>query len=342
MGVMRSIMINAWMFDFAKYKHWKYIWNLWVHGWIIDEPTEWCFIITIFMFIPIWLTLWTAVCSVPWGSWFMLIVCFPFELAQKKKKEPPPLPKMKGKKKGKKDKKKERPPAMRTRSKDEDEEDEEDEEEDIDEEDDDFSDLMDADDEEDDDDEEEDYEAPPVKKKKKKAKTKKAAPTSNEVDEIIESAGYELISNVTIKGCKIDFVAISEDDIALCLVDDKEGDWLADEERFNDEEPLWFSESNHRVSPVRQVLDAKEILEETLSDMKENIDVNAVVVIKQGAVINAEDMLDIWSDLDVTVARTANGKPEELQKFASILPDNNDNDVPDRVIEFVRKAINDS
>ena len=35
-------------------------------------------------------------------------------------------------------------------------------------------------------------------------------------------------------------------------------------------------------------------------------------------------------------------KPEELQKFASILPDNNDNDVPDRVIEFVRKAINDS
>ena len=67
--------------------------------------------------------------------------------------------------------------------------------------------------------------------------------------EIIKQKGYEVITGATLKNNLVDFVGVANKQICICMLDKEPGDWLADEERFNDEEPLWFSESSHRISP---------------------------------------------------------------------------------------------
>lgn len=99
----------------------------------------------------------------------------------------------------------------------------------------------------------------------------------------------------------------------LCLVDSEAGDWLADEERFNDEEPLWFSESNHRISPVRVILNARDALLPKLTGKARGLDVRPMVVVKQGTIINAEDMFEVWEGLHVSVCRFQDGGPAEIK-----------------------------
>ena len=105
------------------------------------------------------------------------------------------------------------------------------------------------------------------------------------------------------------------------MIDKETGDWLADEERFNDEEPLWFSESSHRISPVRKVDIARKVLEEALSAQKLKFSVKAFVIVSIGNIINAEDMVDIWEDLKVSVTRIDRGTPKEIPLFARTMPD---------------------
>ena len=114
---------------------------------------------------------------------------------------------------------------------------------------------------------------------------------------------------------------MSQNQIVLCLIDKETGDWLADEERFNDEEPLWFSESSHRISPVRKIDIARKVLEETLASQNLNFTVKAFVIVSIGNIINAEDMIDIWDDLKVSVTRIDRGTPKEIPLFARTLPE---------------------
>ena len=83
---------------------------------------------------------------------------------------------------------------------------------------------------------------------------------------MLEDKGYIVFKNLLFDRTKIDYVGASSDTILLCFFDNEPGDWLADEERFNDEEPLWFSENSHRISPVRKAEIAREILENALQD----------------------------------------------------------------------------
>ena len=78
---------------------------------------------------------------------------------------------------------------------------------------------------------------------------------------------------------------------------------MADEERFNDEEPLWFSESSHRISPVRKIDTARNILKEKLESANFNFNISAYVIIQIGNIINAEDMFEIWDNMDINVTR---------------------------------------
>ena len=39
-----------------------------------------------------------------------------------------------------------------------------------------------------------------------------------------------------------------------------------------------------------------------------------------GNIINAEDMLDVWRDMNVLVARSATGAPAELPSFGETFP----------------------
>ena len=105
----------------------------------------------------------------------------------------------------------------------------------------------------------------------------------------------------------------------MCLNDKEPGDWLADEERFNDEEPLWFSESSHRISPVRKVDLARITLQEKLADADLSFEVIPFVIEQIGNIINAEDMFDIWNSMGVKVTRIDRGTPKEIPLFAKTL-----------------------
>ena len=161
--------------------------------------------------------------------------------------------------------------------------------------------------------------------RKKQTENQPAAsgrPKSSSVNssfELLKQKGYEIITGATIKNTFIDFIGVSKSQICLCLNDKEPGDWLADEERFNDEEPLWFSESSHRISPVRKADLARITLQEKLSDADLSFEIVPFVIEQIGNIINAEDMFDIWNSIGVKVTRIDRGTPKEIPLFAKTL-----------------------
>ncbi len=141
----------------------------------------------------------------------------------------------------------------------------------------------------------------------------------NSTLDVIKQKGYEVITGATIKNTLIDFIGVAANQICICLIDKEPGDWLADEERFNDEEPLWFSESSHRISPVRKVDLARQHLIDKLENADFHFDVKAYVIEQIGNIINAEDMFEIWDDIGVNVTRIDRGTPKELKLFSKTL-----------------------
>lgn len=139
--------------------------------------------------------------------------------------------------------------------------------------------------------------------------------------DIIKQKGYEVISRVTIKNTVIDYIGVSANRICLCMLDREPGDWLADEERFNDEEPLWFSESSHRISPVRKIDIVRQLIADRLEADDLNFNVDPFVIIQIGNIINAEDMFEIWDSLHINVTRIDRGTPKDIKLFARALPD---------------------
>ena len=144
-------------------------------------------------------------------------------------------------------------------------------------------------------------------------------PSSSPIEEILEDKGYSVLKNVQIQKTAIDYVAIDEGQIVLCLVDGQSGDWLADEERFNDEEPLWFSENSHRISPVRKLDLVRQKLEDALDDSDFDLSVKPYLVVTKANIINAEDMLDVWDEMDIEVVRFAKGGPTDLRPLSKAI-----------------------
>ena len=156
------------------------------------------------------------------------------------------------------------------------------------------------------------------------------------VIDVLTQKGYDIIPSPIIKSTKVDCIAVSKDSLLVCLVDKEIGDWLADEEKFNDEEPLWFSESSHRISPVRQIDIVCDALRTKLSvaDMKFNVIPH--VIVQSGNIINAEDMFEIWQDMNINVTRINRGSPKEIRLFSKVV-DNCEAKVGEETLEKLRK-----
>ena len=296
---LQRLMIAMWGFNPMSKQHWLYIWYQWKNGWVIQSLREWMFVIVLFTAVPILLTGGALLCAVPWLKWFKIILLFPVRFIYKKIKE-----RQKSKKTTrlkvtkKKSYKQTRPPAIRAGS----------------------GKIKHPGAEE-----AAPKNAPPSEQHAPKEEQHTAAPqrastpapaaspvSGGSIMDTLRSAGYRLISDAKIAGKKIDFVGVSANHILLCLIDSESGDWLADEERFNDEEPLWFSESNHRISPVRIVLNARDALSSMLTGSAKGMEMKVIVVIRQGTIINAEDMFEVWDGLKVTVCRFEEGGPDEI------------------------------
>ncbi len=156
--------------------------------------------------------------------------------------------------------------------------------------------------------------------------------------DVLNQKGYDVISSAIIKNTTIDYVAVSKNQLMLCLVDKEMGDWLADEEKFNDEEPLWFSESSHRISPVRKVDIARDILKTKLAVGDMNFEIVSYVIIQSGNIINAEDMFEIWSNMNINVTRINRGSPKEIRLFSKSI-DNCEEKTDKNTLEKLKKLI---
>ncbi|MDD4556846.1 MAG: hypothetical protein PHE89_05940 [Alphaproteobacteria bacterium] len=177
------------------------------------------------------------------------------------------------------------------------------------------------------------------KDRNKKQRNDVKTPGFGNISEIIKQKGYETITGTTIKNTLVDFIGVSKKSICICLLDREPGDWLADEEKFNDEEPLWFSETSHRISPVRKIDTVKKQIEEVLSETDyNNMKVDAYVIIQLGNIINAEDMFNVWNDMNISVARIDRGTPKDIMLFAKSLQDA-DEKISEQDFEDIKKII---
>ena len=149
-------------------------------------------------------------------------------------------------------------------------------------------------------------------------------PVVENVPELFKAAGYQLIENVKTSLQKLAFLAVGSDKIYAVLMDREPGDWLAEEEPFNGEAPLWFSEVDHRVSPVYELKQSAAELQAKIAADLPGKSVQAFMIEEKGNIINAEEMMRVWQELDVVVGDdfivfsnvTKNGKTEIHNKIA--------------------------
>lgn len=145
-------------------------------------------------------------------------------------------------------------------------------------------------------------------------------PLNEDAVSLLISNGYKVVKDAVVGGVPVDYVAIGAEKILVLMLDQQKGDWLADEERFNGEDPLWFSESSHRVSPIFQLVGAAAFLAQKVARKGYLQQVIPVFAESEGTLINAEDMEDTWKELGVLVCRTNIGGPETLASLTQTLP----------------------
>lgn len=76
---------------------------------------------------------------------------------------------------------------------------------------------------------------------------------------------------------------------------------LADEEPFNDEHPLWFTDRDHRESPAWKLAVTCEMIRERLCRLSHHAPVVWGVLLTGCEIINYDDMLDVWKKLKISV-----------------------------------------
>ena len=138
--------------------------------------------------------------------------------------------------------------------------------------------------------------------------------------EVLIAANYQVVKDVQLGEVPVDYVGVSAKNVVLCLTDKEKGDWLADEEFFNGEEPLWFSENAHRISPIYRLLTEAKTFAKKMADKGLTQTVIPILIEKEGVIINAGDMAEVWKKMSVVVCRTDLGGPEELPSFGGALP----------------------
>lgn len=408
---IRVILLTNWHFDLIDYRHWNYVWNLWMSGWVIDDRREWAFLLIIFSFIPLWLAGWTSLSLIRWEVyikklWNKLVSFYNVNIL---KKEPEPqtekraLPKNAVKKK--KSYKEIRPrnlnaisaPISETAQRssaiapnrtmpnvkpiitptspiqstsnildhslfkfDTDEDDFDLNFDDLDKiqsapkqpeakRESEYSEDSNRNNEQRSDRNRRDNQNKSNKNDRDNSrKNNRSLPQSGQTQmpknlgnsslEVIKQKGYQVITSATIKNNFVDFIGVAEGQICICIIDKESGDWLADEERFNDEEPLWFSESSHRISPVRCADVVQEYLTEKLKENGFDFAVSTYVIIQYGNIINAEDMFETWNNMNINVTRIDRGMPRELKLFAKTL-DEADTSIDIDRFEKIKKLI---
>lgn len=140
-----------------------------------------------------------------------------------------------------------------------------------------------------------------------------------DIPTLFELAGYKMVPDIKTSLQNLNFIAIGADRIYAILIDREPGDWLAEEEPFNGEAPLWFSEVDHRVSPIYELRQSVTELQNKIAAQFPSMTIYPFMIEEKGNIINAEEMIKIWQEMEVTVSRTDVGGTEDLMCTAEAI-----------------------
>jgi len=99
------------------------------------------------------------------------------------------------------------------------------------------------------------------------------------------------------------YLFANDNEIVIVSLDTADGseNELADEEPFNDERPLYFSEKSHRPSPVWGLSVGCELVRHRLAQLSNHIPHVWGVLLTRSNLLNYEDMTSVWNTLNVSV-----------------------------------------
>lgn len=139
---------------------------------------------------------------------------------------------------------------------------------------------------------------------------------------LLHSCVYSLRSAVPDAGRL--YLCIAAEEAVILMIDDYQGDELADEAPFNEGLPLYFSEASYRISPVFRLYAVTESLRKLLGGKTKSF---ASVLITTSRIINDDDIQGIWKNMRVSVRMvkrldalsiTTDKFPDFLKGFADI------------------------
>lgn len=121
------------------------------------------------------------------------------------------------------------------------------------------------------------------------------------------------------------YIYAKGDEVLVTVLDPlpKHADELADEEPFNGDHPLWFTESSHRESPVWKLAMTCQMIRERLNILCSHKCRVRGLLLTSTNIINYDDITEIWDLLSVNVCHRMKG----LRNIA--LPVNADAEEPD-------------
>ena len=159
-----------------------------------------------------------------------------------------------------------------------------------------------------------------------------------------EAAGLRIVQDAKIGVDIIDFVLITNGTVYLINLEPVGAEWIADETGFENDDPLWFSETKYETSPVFKLLRATRHFESVLKDIlgpdRDKIAVKKIFLIGGGSILNYSDISDVWESSEVSVYRLKGGRPETVPSFDIFLNREKTKGVnPDDIIEKIYTAL---
>lgn len=88
--------------------------------------------------------------------------------------------------------------------------------------------------------------------------------------------------------------------VVLCFDHGPATDELVDEDPFNDEKPLYFTATSHRVSPVWQLSETLKLIRQKMEEGNNHWDIHGVLL-TDSRFLNADCMRERWEEMNVTV-----------------------------------------
>jgi hypothetical protein len=133
--------------------------------------------------------------------------------------------------------------------------------------------------------------------------------------ELASSLGFSVFENVKTQKSILPFViSYNEKAWAFEFLIEPTTEWIADEEEFDDEKPVWFTDKAQITSPFYLLSQEASVLQQ-----EAEAPVTPVLVITAGNILNAQTCLSVWKEKGGAVVRFMQGKPADLPTLETYL-----------------------